>query len=1056
MMMKLKPAALATLVLLTGLATNALADARKTYIVQLKDEPAATYVGGVSKMAPTRAAQGTRFNINAPEVVAYVGYLDQKQRSVAQLVGNAPVLANYQVVFNGFAARLTEAEVKALRTSADVAEVFEDVAREYQTVSTQDFLGLTAPGGLWSQTISGSAIKGENMIVGIIDGGIWPENPAFADRVDVNGNPTFDPAGSLAYNPIPGFMGSCQAGEGFDPAKHCNNKLIGAKFYNAGFLGTGLPKNWTEFYSPRDSNVGSDGKTAGHGGHGDHTASTAAGNSGVTAVVNGLMMGKASGVAPRARIASYKVCWTYDDATATDGTGSKNSCFNSDSVKAIDDAVKDGVHVLNYSISGSQTSVADPVEQAFYRASLAGVFVAASAGNSGPANQVAHISPWLTTVAASTHDRNFQADVTLGNAAKFSGASTSTVKVDSAKLIRAEDAGVDGGNANLCFSAAPTGGQVLLDPAKVTGKIVVCTRGTNARVDKSLAVLNAGGIGMILADNGAGLVAEAHSVPTVHVKQADGNTIKDYVVAQGEAATAALSAFYVGKKPAPIMAGFSSRGPNQGDSNILKPDLTAPGVDIIASVSPALTPAQHTGVVDGSFVPGDAYASYQGTSMSSPHVAGLALLLKQAHPTWSPAAIKSALMTTAYSTLDDGLAGAQNGMLPWAQGAGHVDPNKATNPGLVYDAGKADYIKYQCKVNKAAVIPASDCTTYGTLDETYNLNLPSITVGSVQGSVTVTRRVTNVSDAAATYTSAANVPGFTAVVTPATLTLAPGETKSFTVKLTGVAGTTEGEWKFGSLTWTDGSHVVRSPVQARVGKAISAPAELTGNTQSGTRLIAVKTGYSGTMSAVKGGLKDVTMGEVVSLAPAAMTSAQLKTACATGTDLPNVKVYNVAVPAGTVAARFALRNADVGTAGDDNDMGLLAPDGTWVYSGNDGSTEAVQVASPAAGNYKVCVVAYGGAAAMTHKLSSWVVTPADMTGRFTVAVPAKVVAGNNTTVGISWSGLTLGQRTLGAVQFKDAAGVVQATTVVRVEANGGLPVTEVPPSSSAKVSGTAN
>jgi hypothetical protein len=198
------------------------------------------------------------------------------------------------------------------------------------------------------------------------------------------------------------------------------------------------------------------------------------------------------------------------------------------------------------------------------------------------------------------------------------------------------------------------------------------------------------------------------------------------------------------------------------------------------------------------------------------------------------------------------------------------------------------------------------------------------------------------------------------------------------------------------------------------------------------------------------------MGEVVSLAPAAMTSAQLKTACATGTDLPNVKVYNVAVPAGTVAARFALRNADVGTAGDDNDMGLLAPDGTWVYSGNDGSTEAVQVASPAAGNYKVCVVAYGGAAAMTHKLSSWVVTPADMTGRFTVAVPAKVVAGNNTTVGISWSGLTLGQRTLGAVQFKDAAGVVQATTVVRVEANGGLPVTEVPPSSSAKVSGTAN
>ena len=181
-----------------------------------------------------------------------------------------------------------------------------------------------------------------------------------------------------------------------------------------------------------------------------------------------------------------------------------------------------------------------------------------------------------------------------------------------------------------------------------------------------------------------------------------------------------------------------------------------------------------------SLVPPAAWASYQGTSMSSPHVAGLATLLKQARPTWSPAAIKSALMTSAYSTLNDGLSGMQNGLLPWAQGAGHVDPNKAVDPGLVYDAGPVDFIRYQCKVNRAAV-PAADCTTYGTLDETYNHNLPSITAGAITGAVTITRRVTNVGASAATYSSSVSVPGFTAVVNPTSLSLNPGETKSFTL-----------------------------------------------------------------------------------------------------------------------------------------------------------------------------------------------------------------------------------------------------------------------------------
>ncbi|CAN5147232.1 hypothetical protein BH11PSE10_BH11PSE10_07500 [soil metagenome] len=1047
-MMKLRPISLATLALLSGLATSAIADdARRTYIVRLADEPAASYSGGVAGLAPTQPVAGSRFNFQSPEVQAYVGYLGTQQAAVAALVGNAPIIANYDTVLNGFAARLTEAEVKILLASPLVSDVQADEARQFTTFTTPTFLGLTAPDGLWSKIIGENKNKGEDIIIGVVDGGVWPESPSFADRVDANGKPVFA-GGSLAYGSAPGtWNGSCTAGEGFNPAIHCNNKLIGAQYFSAGFSAflaanqagpNPANKHWTEFFSPRDSVGGA----TGHGGHGDHTASTAGGNSGVTAVVNGIALGQASGMAPRARIATYKVCYTYTNTAATDGTGSQNSCFTTDSVSAIDKAVKDGVNVINYSISGSQTSVNDPVEQAYLRAANAGIFVAASAGNSGPANAVAHISPWLTTVAASTHDRFFQGDVTLGNGIKYSGASLNTMAVDGKLLIRSIDAKAataSTSDANLCF--LNSGGMPTLDPALVQGKIVICTRGTNARVEKSLTVANAGGVGMVLADNGAGLVAEAHSVPTVHVSSADGAAIKAYAV--GGAGTASIGTFYAGVKPAPIMAGFSSRGPNMGDPNVLKPDLTAPGVDIVASVTPALDQAQRDAVAAGTLVPPPDWASYQGTSMSSPHVAGLAALLKQAHPGWSPAAIKSALMTTATTTLNDGQPDLANGLLPWAQGAGHVAPNKATDPGLVYDAGKADWVRYQCKVNKAAVTPASDCDFYGTLDQTYNLNLPSITVAQVLGNATVTRKVTNVGGSTATYTATASVPGFTTVVTPASLTIPPGETKTFTVKLTATTAV-DGVWNYGKLVWTDGSHTVTSPVTAKIGKAISAPEQLTATSTSGSRLITIGTNFAGRPTANKGGLKDVTMGPVASLVPGAPSSAQLKAACVAGVDTASVKVYPVAISAGTIVARFALRQADVSDAADDNDMGLLSPSGAWTYSGNDGSNEAVQVSAPAAGNYKVCVGAYGGGATMTHKLSSWVVTPSDVGGRFTVLLPGTVYVNGTATVGVSWSGLLTGQRYLGGFQLKDASGIVQTTTAVRIETNGGVPLSDNP------------
>ena len=517
----------------------------------------------------TQPAPGKVYDSRARAAKAYLRYLQTQQNAVTSLVPDAPVVMNYSTVFNGFAAQLSDDEVLTLRANANVVAVTEDTLLHPDTISTPKFLKLNTPGGVWSGTApNGMALKGEDMVIGIVDLGVWPENLAFADHVDGNGQPTFN-GGTLAYGPPPAtFKGSCIAGAGFDPAKHCNNKLIGAKFFNAGLAAANKTiSSVYDFASARDP------LADGEGGHGDHTSSTAAGNQNNPAYVSGVLMGLASGVAPRARIAHYKVCWSYNDTAGTNGVS--NGCYNSDTMGAIDQAVADGVNVINYSISGAQSTVNDAVEQAFYRAALAGVFVAASAGNSGPGNQAAHPSPWITTVAASTHDRATTASATLGNGAVYQGVSLNPNPLGATPVIRAEDAGLNGGAANLCFSdatAAVAGGQVLLDPAKVTGKVVICTRGTNARIDKSLAVLNAGGLGMVFVDNGSGLISEVHSVPTVMVNATDGAAIKTYATTSN--ATAAISAFQITSVPAPIMAGFSSRGPNLADSGVLKPDVT--------------------------------------------------------------------------------------------------------------------------------------------------------------------------------------------------------------------------------------------------------------------------------------------------------------------------------------------------------------------------------------------------------------------------------------------------------------------------------------------------
>lgn len=1056
--MKLRPVSLAVLALAASLAFPAGAvaqEVRRPYIVQLADKPVATYEGEIAGLPATKPASG-KLNVNAADVQNYIGYLEQKQASVQATVANAEILHTYQVAFNGFAAMLTDTEVRALKKNSAVAQITADEERHLDTNYTPVFLGLNQPGsGLWDR-LGGKGAAGENVIIGVVDGGIWPENLAYADRVDSNGRPTFDLSGTLAYTGIPdGWNGACETGPGFT-ANNCNNKLIGARFFNTTYKAQKKTTHYSDFDSPRDSvnGPGADNK----GGHGTHTSSTAGGNALVPASVNGGSLGDFSGIAPKARIAAYKVCWTYLDPANPDKSGTRNSCYTSDSVAAINKAVADGVDVINFSISGSQTNVLDPVEVAFFNAANAGVFVAASAGNSGPGNAVAHISPWITTVAASTHNRSSVNSVTLAGGATYPGQSYNSVALPSTPVILAENAGVkayaslskaDQDARRLCYTAADranpafnTSGvpsaDAALDPALVAGKIVVCARGNTARVDKGAAVKAAGGAGMILTDTGNSLVADPHVLPAIHVSLTNGNAIRSWVTSRADAAASiSTSEMKPSATPAPRMASFSSRGPNQGDMNTLKPDLTAPGVDILAAVSAPGDEALRNAIANGVTPGGQMWQSLQGTSMSSPHVAGMGALLRQLHPTWSPAAIKSALMTTAYSTQNDSQPGMANGRLPWAQGAGHTAPNLAADPGLVYDSNVVDWIRYLCGLGKLAANSAN-CTSLGSI-QPYNLNLPSLTAADVLGKLTLSRTVTNVGSTAATYTSTASLPGFDVVVSPAMLSLNPGQKASFTVTLTNKTSPM-GAWSYGSLTWSDGKHAVRSPLTARP-SALAVRSLISSEAVNGAQSITIGTGYTGALTVQKGGLK-----------PALRTAATVGQGnkgdgglaeCVAGGSA-GVKASSVVVPANTLVARFSTLDVDTSgyQGGGADDLDLIVLNGAGAVVGSSGqatSNEMVTLNSPAAGTYRVCVVGYApkdGSA--NYVLNSWVVGTADIGGNFKAAGPAIVYTGGTGTVATSWSDLVPGKSYLGAIRYLQGT-TVRGMTVVEVDATDPVP-----------------
>ena len=599
----------------------------------------ASYTGDIAGLAATSpAATGVPLDANTAAVAAYDNYAEGQTALISSAVQaevpEAQLGSDYQTAYGGVAATIPANSVGDLLNVPGVAAVQLDTLNQPQDDNTT-FIGAQT---VWP-SLGGSASAGSNTTIGVIDTGVWPENPMFS------------PAGVSA--PAGGLKG-CQFGDGSDAAHlgapfSCNNKLIGAYAKMATYManvatdGQEFCNNTTHVCSPRDPE-----------GHGTHTSSTAAGDCVASAVLYGVERGPVCGIAPGAHVIMYRVC-------------AAQGCFASDSVSAVQQAIVDGVNVINFSISGGAQPYTDPVELAFLDATNAGISVNASAGNSGPgAGTSDHGGPWVTTVGASTGPRQFGSTLHLtadgGATLDVPGVTlTNGISSPTPVVLAASLPGEDA----LCQSTLAAG--------TATGKVVVCSRGNNGRIDKGRRVLAGGAAGMILYNQSAAvtdLESDNHYLPAIQT-QFNSNSIANFVAGHTNVmATWAQGAAQPSQSD--VMASFSSRGPT-GDW--IKPDITAPGVQVLAGTTPQ--PDQTTA---DNGPPGNLFMAIAGTSMSSPHAAGVSLLVKAAHPTWTPEEIKSALMTSSVQTVvkEDGVTPAG----PFDDGAGSIRADRAVNPTL--------------------------------------------------------------------------------------------------------------------------------------------------------------------------------------------------------------------------------------------------------------------------------------------------------------------------------------------------------------------------------------
>ncbi|EEC76686.1 hypothetical protein OsI_14683 [Oryza sativa Indica Group] len=658
------------------------------------------------------------------------------------------MIYSYKHGFSGFSAMLTESQAQEIVELPEVHSIRPSILHPLHTTRSQDFLGLdyTQSAGLLHDTNYGDGI-----IIGIIDSGIWPESPSFKDD---------------GLGPLPSkWKGKCLAGQAFG-SNQCNRKIIGARWYDKHLNPDNLKG---QYKSARDAD-----------GHGTHVASTAAGVLVPNVSFHGLAVGHARGAAPRARLAVYKACW-----------GSPPSCDTAAVLQAFDDAIHDGVDVLSLSIGAPGLE---------YPASLQavknGISVIFSAGNEGPAPRtVKNASPWAMSVASATIDRSFPTVITVAN---------TTINIVGQSLLygpKDEDKWYE-----ISVSSCFNGTSILID-STVAGKIVFCyspdlvSQFPPGTYLPSVAIASKqfGAKGLIYPTYALDILDVIQEycgdIPCVLVDfdamQILANALLD--TSSIAVRVAPTRTWVANEVQAPRISIFSSRGPSPYWPQFLKPDVAAPGSNILAAVK-------------------DSYKFKSGTSMACPHVSGVAALLKALHPDWSPAIIKSAIVTTAsnerygFPTLADGLP--QKIADPFDYGGGFIDPNRAIDPGLAYDVDPEDYTTFL------------DCYSAGNSScesESRNLNLPSIAIPNLTAPTTVLRTVTNVGQADAIYKAVVqSPPGVQISVEPTVLKFSKGKnTQSFKITFT-MTHKLQGGYLFGSLAWYDGgAHYVKIPIAVR-------------------------------------------------------------------------------------------------------------------------------------------------------------------------------------------------------------------------------------------------
>lgn len=759
--------------------SKAIQEYRSVYIIGFKQAPLGRYAGEDAVYdAPEREANGRIVDVESTAATRYVAHLQDVQstyvaNAAAQLGRALTPTMSFQHAFNGVVLSLSQSEAEYFRSRPEVALVEEYTEYEMDTDAGPSLIG--AP-GIWdgSSVPSGVSTRGEGIVIGVIDSGINFDSPSFAATEPGS---SLIPGGFVHSNPLGAgtYLGTCAPG-GVDAAL-CNDKVIGA--YDFVFTvhcpGGTCPTGTIDEASVEDTN-----------GHGTHTASTAGGNA-VDATFQGAVIPMA-GVARHANIIAYDACYTR----LSDNGG---LCPNVSTLASVNRAVADGlVDVINYSIGGGAQPWSESVSLAFLTAHNAGIFVSASAGNSGPgASTLGHVEPWVASVAASTHSRKLGFDFDLtGPAAP--PANTQNIIVAPGGTPYAAASLVDvplivspgfvsATNNDACaafpagtFQRAGVGGIAVVRFTTATSACGSGTRRTN--------VLNAGAVGLLfVVDGPTGFIA---SGTTWQMNLSDWTPVHAHLNTDPTTATATITApfaAYPSAQQPDVLAGFSSRGPSGFD--LLKPDVMAPGVDILAAYSGA---ASSVNVISG-------------TSMAAPHNAGAAALLRALNPSWTPSEIKSALMGTAKTTAlfkEDAVTPAT----PLDRGAGRVDLSAAGRAGLIFDETGANFLA----ANPAA---GGDPAT---------LNVASIQNDSCVGTCTFTRTVRNARTGAMTYSLAFSGPiAAAASVTPNTFTIATSGTRSFTVSIDSTL-LPPGTFAFGELSMTPSNPAlptVRLPIAVR-------------------------------------------------------------------------------------------------------------------------------------------------------------------------------------------------------------------------------------------------